>query len=59
MLTEEDIHLLKEKNITIIPWTVNQIEDMKKLVSLGVDGIITDYPDSAMLFLTPCGQLRR
>jgi glycerophosphoryl diester phosphodiesterase len=29
----------------IIPWTVNDTEQMKKLVQLGVDGIITDYPD--------------
>jgi glycerophosphoryl diester phosphodiesterase len=51
LLTVEDIRLLKEKNITIIPWTVNQIAEMKKLVDMGVDGVITDYPDSAMLFL--------
>ncbi|MFM9950878.1 MAG: glycerophosphodiester phosphodiesterase, partial [Saprospiraceae bacterium] len=29
----------------IIPWTVNETETMKSLMSLGVDGIITDYPD--------------
>lgn len=26
-------------------WTVNETEDMDRLLSLGVDGIITDYPD--------------
>jgi glycerophosphoryl diester phosphodiesterase len=34
-----------DKNIKVIPWTVNdkqQIDDLKKM---GVDGIITDYPD--------------
>ena len=29
----------------LIPWTVNEVEDMKQQLSLGVDGIITDYPD--------------
>jgi len=29
----------------IIPWTVNETETMKSLMALGVDGIITDYPD--------------
>lgn len=31
----------------VIPWTVNEIEDMKQLKSWGVDGLITDYPNRA------------
>ena len=27
------------------PWTVNERADMERLIALGVDGIITDYPD--------------
>jgi glycerophosphoryl diester phosphodiesterase len=33
------------KNIRIIPWTVNEVADMKNMMKLGVDGLITDYPD--------------
>lgn len=33
------------KGMKIIPWTVNEEEDMARLISMGVDGIITDYPD--------------
>lgn len=33
------------KNIRIVPWTVNEVEDMKALIKWGVDGLITDYPD--------------
>lgn len=29
----------------IVPWTVDQPEDMKAMLELGVDGIITDYPN--------------
>jgi glycerophosphoryl diester phosphodiesterase len=34
-----------QKHIKIIPWTVNTLEDINKLKNLGVDGIITDYPN--------------
>jgi glycerophosphoryl diester phosphodiesterase len=34
-----------EKNMKIIPWTVNTIEEIKRLKNMGVDGIITDYPN--------------
>ena len=37
-----------ENNMKVIPWTVNEKEDMKDLIEKGVDGIITDYPDRAM-----------
>ena len=33
------------KSMKVIPWTVNEVADMQKLISWGVDGIITDYPD--------------
>lgn len=35
----------QQKNIRLIPWTVNDTADMKRMKALGVDGIITDYPD--------------
>lgn len=34
-----------ERGIQLIPWTVNDVPAMRRLVRLGVDGIITDYPD--------------
>ena len=34
-----------ERKMKLIPWTVNDITDIKKLVALGVDGIISDYPN--------------
>ncbi|MEL6971796.1 MAG: glycerophosphodiester phosphodiesterase family protein [Bacteroidota bacterium] len=36
---------LHEQNIQLIPWTVNEAEQMNALIEMGVDGIITDYPD--------------
>ncbi|MBK9737875.1 MAG: glycerophosphodiester phosphodiesterase [Saprospiraceae bacterium] len=46
-----DDHLLKycKKNeIKVIPWTVNEETDITNIMLLGVDGIITDYPDKAI-----------
>jgi glycerophosphoryl diester phosphodiesterase len=34
-----------KRNMQIIPWTVNDREWIKTLAGLGVDGIITDYPN--------------
>ena len=34
-----------DKGIKVVPWTVNTVEDMKAMKALGVDGLITDYPD--------------
>jgi glycerophosphoryl diester phosphodiesterase len=36
----------------VIPWTVNEPEDMEALIALGVDGIITDRPDILLELLT-------
>jgi glycerophosphoryl diester phosphodiesterase len=29
----------------VVPWTVNERDTMRRLIRLGVDGLITDYPD--------------
>ncbi len=33
------------KSIKVIPWTVNDVAGIRKLKKMGVDGVITDYPD--------------
>lgn len=45
LINKQDLKLLHSKGIRVIPWTVNDEKDMKKLINKGVDGIITDYPD--------------
>jgi glycerophosphoryl diester phosphodiesterase len=34
-----------DRRMKLIPWTVNDVPAMRRLIGLGVDGIITDYPD--------------
>ncbi len=31
--------------LQVVVWTVNRPDDMRRLIGIGVDGIITDYPD--------------
>ncbi|MEL6987002.1 MAG: glycerophosphodiester phosphodiesterase family protein, partial [Bacteroidota bacterium] len=38
----DDLH---KKNIKVVCWTVNDTEEMSTLKRMGVDGIITDYPN--------------
>lgn len=45
--SQSAVTALKKKKIRVIPWTVNEVEDMKRLKLWGVDGIITDYPNRA------------
>jgi len=34
-----------ERGLKVFPWTVQKKDKMKELQKMGVDGIITDYPD--------------
>ena len=43
------------RNMRVHVWTVNDIASMKRLLKLGVDGIMTDYPDRLMKLLNNRG----
>ncbi|MVM40124.1 glycerophosphodiester phosphodiesterase [Spirosoma sp. HMF3257] len=47
LLSQHKIAWLHEQGIKVIPWTINQRDDMNRLKGWGVDGLITDYPDRA------------
>jgi glycerophosphoryl diester phosphodiesterase len=44
-LTAAQIKESHEAGIGVIVWTVNDQEEMAKFIDMGVDGMITDYPD--------------
>lgn len=45
LVTPELINWCHFRHIQIIPWTVNDTTTMQALLDMGVDGIISDYPD--------------
>lgn len=45
LLKAEDIKEFKKMGVLVIPWTVSTKDEMIKLIKMGVDGIITDYPN--------------
>lgn len=45
LVNKSMMRAMKKRDIKVIPWTVNETEDMQELINLGVDGIITDYPN--------------
>lgn len=47
LVTPELIADAHERGMKVVPWTVNTTGEMRNLLEMGVDGIITDYPDSA------------
>ncbi|WP_051080657.1 glycerophosphodiester phosphodiesterase [Pontibacter roseus] len=44
LVTQKLVRVCHERGIKVIPWTVNELEQMRRLKQKGVDGIITDYP---------------
>lgn len=45
LLTANVVDEAHDRGMKVIPWTVNETTLMDSLLQMGVDGIITDYPD--------------
>jgi len=49
VVTPRFIRAVHKRDISLYVWTVNEEADMRRLFDMGVDGIITDRPDRAVL----------
>ena len=45
MLTEKEVKDLRDHNIKINTWTVNEKEDIQHMIDIEAEGIISNYPD--------------
>ena len=44
-ITKEIVNKIQSKNIKVYPYTINTPRNIRKMRSMGVDAIITDYPE--------------
>jgi len=45
VLTPRFVNAAHNRGMEVHVWTVNEVEDMARIIDMGVDGIITDRPD--------------
>jgi Glycerophosphoryl diester phosphodiesterase len=45
VVTMDFVETARRLNLQVQVWTINETEDMSRLIESGVDGIMTDYPD--------------
>ncbi len=57
-VTDEALAEARAHGLKVVVWTVNDVDEMRRLARLGVDGITTDYPDRAGKALAPWRQAR-
>lgn len=45
LLTAENTLQMQQQNLKVFSWTINEFEDLQKIKSFNINGIITDFPD--------------
>ena len=44
-LNQENIKEIQSNGFKVFPYTINELDDIERMIKLGVDAIITDYPE--------------
>ena len=55
-ITKEQVEEAHSYGMKVVPWTINNMEDMETLYKIGVDGMITDKPWILREFLESKGE---
>ncbi|MBI3550901.1 MAG: glycerophosphodiester phosphodiesterase [Elusimicrobia bacterium] len=50
-ITKDEVRRLHADGVQVLPWTVNDEAGWDRMIELGVDGIITDYPERLIAYL--------
>ena len=51
VVSKDFIETARKLNLQVHVWTINETEDMQRLLEMKVDGIMTDYPDRLLKIL--------
>ena len=51
VVSKEFVEAAHRRNLKVHVWTINETADMQRLLEIGVDGIMTDYPDRLLNLL--------
>jgi glycerophosphoryl diester phosphodiesterase len=51
ILSKEFVEAAHARNLPVHAWTVNEEADMNRFIEMGIDGLITDYPDRLLRLL--------
>jgi len=51
VVSKEFVEIAHRRNLKVHVWTINETADMQRLIEIGVDGIMTDYPDRLLMLL--------
>lgn len=51
LITPEVVDKARHAGLQVVAWTINEEEQMRRLIAIPVDGMITDYPDRLLKIL--------
>jgi len=51
LITPDVIAKAHRAGLQVVAWTINEPEQMRRLIAAGIDGIITDFPDRLLSIL--------
>lgn len=51
VLSKAFVEAAHGRNLEVHAWTINETADMQRMINMGVDGLMTDYPDRLMKLL--------
>ena len=58
LLSEAFMARCRDASLRVRPWTVNADDEMRRLMALGVDGIVTDFPNRLARVAGRCDSIR-